>query len=516
MELTLDTLIFKLKDLKPILLISDLDNNAFNGIKHFRDDFPQFTRDYVYAARLSRLFGSNLPINYNLTYFCINDTDKEPDNIRQHNLNIVLFDKKNDLEYVFDRVLDIYDEMEKWDKSMHIQSLKGRPPQYLVDLSEKIIEHPMIIFDPSFNVLAFTKHIHTNYEFFNQTIKNRYSPPDVIKALEKTTLFQRLHTSSEPIIHSSAGSVKMTNIYIKIAVNNVIVAYASIFNENETPEQGYIDIVKCFFENLTLYFQQTISMPKSSNYMYETFLQEMLASNEISISKIEDQLRYIEGLALYANFRLIKLAIRDSVGLPLTFVAREINKNINKARPFIYNDDLYILREYDDCNVNKSFSEQELGCINSILSPHEFSMGVSEVFRQIFHIKTARIQCEAALKFGCVTNGGKVFEYSRCVSMHLNDLANKDYAISSSLSYYYVRLREIDNANQTDLCSLLEVYLRHESNTSHTAQELFLHRNTVIYRIAKIQELLQCDLKDSVTRMEFLQSFQIQEYLDSN
>jgi len=516
MELTLEILLYKLKDLKPTALISSSHGKAFNGIKHLRGDASLFSQSYVYAAKLSDLFKSRSPINYNLTYICINDMGKKPEDIQQHNLNIVLFDERFELEYVFDRVLDIYDNLEKWDKNMHILSLKGKPPQYLVDLSENYIEHPMIIFDPSFNVLAYTKHIRSSYHFFNETVKRGYSPPDVIKSLEKTNLFEQLYIKSDPIVQRAAGSDKLTNIYLKIAHKNTILAYASIFCGDKEPEQGYIDIIKCFFENLSLYFRQSFYAQKSGNYMYESFLQDLLDSKDISLSKIENQLSYVNGLPLRSHFRLIKLAFTSAEGIPLAFIAREIRNNISNARPFIFNGELYVLREFVKFEKSvKPLTKEELSCLEQILNPYDYSIGISGIFLEITQIKTARLQCEASLKLGAITGESRVFEYEKCAAYHLIDLASKEYPVSASLSHRYIKLREFDSANQTDYCSLLKAYLRNERNTTHTARDLFLHRNTIIYRVQKIQELLKCDLDDFDTRMELQHSFFIQEYLDA-
>lgn len=514
MELTLDTLLFKLNNLNPTALISGNHGKAFNGIKHFRPDAS--SQSYVYATKLSTLFDSRSPINYSLTFFCINDLGKDSHDIRQHDLNIVLFDGRYELEYVFDRVLDIYDDLAKWDKNMHIHALKGKPPQYLVDMSEGIIEYPMLILDPSFNVLAYTKHIRSNYNFFNETVKCGYTPPDVINTLEKTNLFQQLYKNSEPVVHSAAGSDKLTNIYLKIADKNTIFAYASIFCGDEKPEQGYIDLMKYFFENLGLYFRQSFHTQRSGNYMYESFLQDLLGSKDISLAKIESQLSYIDGLPLRSHFRLIKLEFSSVEGIPLAFIAREIRNNINKARPFIFNGDLYVLREFVEFEKSiKPLTEKELGCLEHILSPYDYSIGISSIFFQITQIKTARIQCEAALKLSSITGGGRVFEYEKCTVYHMIDLAAKEYTVSAFLSHRYLKLREHDSANQTDYCTLLKVYLKNERNTTYTARDLFLHRNTVIYRVQKIQELLNCDLDDVATRIEFHHSFLIQEYLDA-
>ena len=64
---------------------------------------------------------------------------------------------------------------------------------------------------------------------------------------------------------------------------------------------------------------------------------------------------------------------------------------------------------------------------------------------------------------------------------------------------YYQRiesLRAYDEQHNTDLLRTLEVYLDLGGNTSHTAEQMSVHRGTVHYRLNSIAELLRVDLSD--------------------
>ena len=55
---------------------------------------------------------------------------------------------------------------------------------------------------------------------------------------------------------------------------------------------------------------------------------------------------------------------------------------------------------------------------------------------------------------------------------------------------------QYDKINNSDLLETLKTYFKCEGNMKIIAQELFIHYNTVIYRIQKIEELLNVDLKN--------------------
>ena len=61
----------------------------------------------------------------------------------------------------------IFCRLVEWDKNMHIAALEGKDVQDLIDISEEILEHPMIAFDASFDVLAYTRHSSSHYKNFS-------------------------------------------------------------------------------------------------------------------------------------------------------------------------------------------------------------------------------------------------------------------------------------------------------------------------------------------------------------
>lgn len=68
-------------------------------------------------------------------------------------------------------------------------------------------------------------------------------------------------------------------------------------------------------------------------------------------------------------------------------------------------------------------------------------------------------------------------------------------------------LREYDEAKQTDLFNTLKIYLENDCNAQKCGRILFLHRNSLVYRIHKIQEVSGCDLSDPVERSYLRISF---------
>ena len=73
------------------------------------------------------------------------------------------------------------------------------------------------------------------------------------------------------------------------------------------------------------------------------------------------------------------------------------------------------------------------------------------------------------------------------------------------------KLLQADELNDGNLSETLENYLNCSCNAKKTAEEMFLHRNTLNYRLKKIREILGCDLENLDTCLELKMAFLISD-----
>ncbi|HEX8221718.1 MAG TPA: helix-turn-helix domain-containing protein [Chloroflexia bacterium] len=62
-------------------------------------------------------------------------------------------------------------------------------------------------------------------------------------------------------------------------------------------------------------------------------------------------------------------------------------------------------------------------------------------------------------------------------------------------------LRRYDREHNGDLLKTLSAYLRHGGNSVRTANALFIHRNSLRYRLARLQALTSLDPDDPDARL---------------
>jgi DNA-binding PucR family transcriptional regulator len=136
-----------------------------------------------------------------------------------------------------------------------------------------------------------------------------------------------------------------------------------------------------------------------------------------------------------------------------------------------------------------------------------FRVGISDIFQGFEPIPTCYKQAEYALQLTNLQAYDSVLLYNNCALNHLQ----QGLESSTCKCFYPIGLdilKQYDQKNHTDLLFTLKIYLENERNVIKTAELLFIHRNTLSYRIKKIQDLCRFNLENSKLRLRLLFSLQ--------
>ena len=73
------------------------------------------------------------------------------------------------------------------------------------------------------------------------------------------------------------------------------------------------------------------------------------------------------------------------------------------------------------------------------------------------------------------------------------------------------RLEEAEQHYSFSLVETLQAYLECNCNLIRTAAHLYLHKNTLLYRLNHIRSILRCDLNDADDRLMLMLSFKLRQ-----
>ena len=143
----------------------------------------------------------------------------------------------------------------------------------------------------------------------------------------------------------------------------------------------------------------------------------------------------------------------------------------------------------------------------------DLQIGVGNSKAYLDEVKKSRNEASTALRAAEVSGlKGQIFFYRDqgiyTLLSHVDDTRILDTYVEEKLG----KLLQADELNDGKLSETLENYLNCSCNAKKTAEEMFLHRNTLNYRLKKIREILGCDLENLDTCLELKLAFLIRRY----
>lgn len=195
----------------------------------------------------------------------------------------------------------------------------------------------------------------------------------------------------------------------------------------------------------------------------------------------------------------------------------------NHARHNRYKKYSIFTNDSDILIVAGDYTENELmGFINDLLEQvkrylqkeENVSLGVGRLTQSIRCLYKSYQQAKAIQKLQANKKiDSSLFFYPQMgLYQLLLGIENQDI----TQSYYEQMLGPLltyDKANDGDLTIVLKSYLRHNGSVKDTADELFVHRNTVNYKLGKIGDLLRLDLSSLQCRLQLMVAFMIEDML---
>jgi sugar diacid utilization regulator len=140
--------------------------------------------------------------------------------------------------------------------------------------------------------------------------------------------------------------------------------------------------------------------------------------------------------------------------------------------------------------------------------PLHIGMSISDEDRPDIK-KCYRQACQALLAAGVYGSEDRITSYENLgVASLLMDIED-----TSLLKNFHAKslgaLIEYDKMNRTDLCRTLEIFYENNSDLQVSSQRLFIHKNTLKYRLERINEILGCNIRSTDAFLRIGVAFQV-------
>ena len=130
-------------------------------------------------------------------------------------------------------------------------------------------------------------------------------------------------------------------------------------------------------------------------------------------------------------------------------------------------------------------------------------IGVSGQVENITNLRVAYKRARAAVEMAQADNRG--IQYFEEMDLYRLLYLVEDEALLREFSEEPLRpLIEYDRQHDGDYVETLEMFLKHGGSIKAMAEEMYIHRNTILYRMGNIKKMLGCPLESPQDRMKYM------------
>lgn len=491
---------------------------AFDGIKLFDVNSCFSAYDDIskklYLVNPEELINNTEKIRaYNVhttsVFLCITTDDTLQINTFSDVLSVILLYTPHSFVDIFNRILNIFYNFDVWDKSFHLALLRDCNMQELLDLSQNILVHPMVVLDSNFTLLGYFNGDTTKDPIMEDILNAGYVTPQIMTRLRQDGLISTSENADNPLInyYCLAPNDCYYSMMYRFTANNHVVGYALIFQNQVHPKANYLHLMNMVAENLNLYFQQQRFRSRMSSEMYESILTEILDNPSIDKQQFIDQLSFVPDLKMDGYFLLARLNYDNSAELPYSFVSWSIRNTLPFLKPFIYDNSLYILKTCSESNAFQPFlADGEKKSFKKIFKSGSFTCTISNLFFSLMDLSIATMQCKEAMNIPVTENENFYYFKDVLLKYVLKELKSTTLLPMIESPHYRI-LKQYDENHNTDLCELFMYYLQNGRNVNQTSAVVFLHRNTVLNKVKKAISVMQSECEDYQEYLAFLLSY---------
>lgn len=295
-------------------------------------------------------------------------------------------------------------------------------------------------------------------------------------------------------------------------------AYLFVIVHNDTGQRFNSELMDQLYMSMEEFLHITFSDRSVADARFTTLAMDLLDGKINDEELLDERLRRIS-YSFTSHYFLIVIESETITKRVDAEVIPLLTSIYSGGFPIQYDNKVALLVQLEHYSIKPDINKEAL---RPILEEYRLYACVSNVTRNLLSLRTGydkAARCLTLARVFCENKAERLFFEEDYAMYCVIDIAygavkneyHGDYIKlctpgAISLNYY-------DIVHGTNNSEILRRYLVNGGNTSQTAKELGIHRNTLMYRLEKIQEISGHDLSDSVGNVRMLFSIMVIDYL---
>ena len=392
--------------------------------------------------------------------------------------------------------------------------------QYLIEEASRALGNPIVVVDSAYHYVA--RHVEGRLDPQNpidrvleQEFHYESILEDGVAFIEHERISERCAQSSTPIVvyNEVLGANTMVTPSV---VHGVTIAHTMMIERDHPFGEVDVECMARLGRFVAQEMQKTNLYVASRGQMDSYFLTSLLNDEQPSHAVTARRLSVLDFRPLPELYLVVfDPNHADVAPHDLDSIAMQLTGCLTNSIYATYERALVVLFSREKDAGLGDYTEELL---RKVADVNDLSVGVSNAFEDLTHIQSHYEQARAAISAGRLVSvfleDGQVYHYCDYAYVQMLDLTNKQYNLLNYVHPSLMRLARYDREHGTELMDTLFIYLQNACNTQRSARMLSLHKNTLLYRLGRIREILGCDLSSGEDQFMLQLSYRVLFYLD--
>lgn len=377
----------------------------------------------------------------------------------------------------------------------------------LLEEGHRVLNNPMIIYNRSMRILAYTMNDGTDDAIWTDTVRDGVARVDSQRQGEELMSFlAEVERHDAPFRHQGEG-MSAPFWSAPVLVDGRRRGMVNVVEERHPLSRGDRDLLRFFSEFVAIRMASAGFGAPVPDAVPRQLMLDLLAGDIASRDHLNTRLIAVDWRA-GEWFRFV------SFRAALPVLAGEQWKSAYDRLAALSLDGLSCLIDLEDPRICLLLTGKDPGAFArslELLGPfcamNHLRAGVSEPYCDLLQTRRYYRQAEAALELGegsvcdhAAVRYGRMLRHLRA-HPYQEDLAHPAMA----------RLSAMDDAEGTEYIATLRALIQHAFNQMETANALGIHRTTLAYRLRRMQEMTGLDLNDAKQMFHVAVSLKLME-----
>jgi purine catabolism regulator len=390
------------------------------------------------------------------------------------------------------------------------------------------LNHSVLIEDKQFNLLALVPMEGAAESQLDDITLNKGTPVATMKAWEEDGTLKTLRKNKQPVTLPGRHENAPSRLIFPVVVNGEVFGYFSLFGTPELSESDRLLVEHAITATAIELLKQKGATENEQKMKRDFFRDLLLATTPALAETLRRRATYL-GYPLTTSYWVINVEfdeVKNEEGLPdhISRLVGILNSLLSFRQAVIVNQaqGASILYPVKEGQPTPEKIRQLAAAIQqkaqSVNLGWPVSIGVGQLYPDLMSLPQAYKEAQNALKIGRSTHGGGTVTFFTDLGIYRMLL---QFAQTQDPNEFFCdplqRLIEYNQQTDKELVKTIAAFLECNGNLTETSTKLYIHRNTLKYRLERIRDITQIDLDDAENRLMLhlgLKMNQVLKYLN--